>query len=293
MSQLINEPGQGSKNILAIIAVMAITAIVVGGGVYLQQKSAIKNERNETAETVRGKFQQEITDLKAQLSQLKETRKAAPVEIPTDEEIKPPESKEPVVKPPVDPTADWKTYRDIPFQNLSHHKLWGYEFKYPQEFILKSGDHSNYQTGSFLKAHHSGAGIQSVSVAVSLALPQSAYPDTNFQSAWLAISYDPDIANLPNCQELERNGVVEKMAKSQTVNEVMWYRRETSSGAAGTSVESRVYHTFHNDMCYEVALHLSTANIGNFDPALGIKTVNESAVWAKLESIFSTFRFIK
>ena len=122
MNQLINKPSQGSKNILSIIAVIIITALVVGGGVYLQQKSAVENERNEIAETVRGEFQQEIADLKNQLSQLKETR--------NNEEVKPPELQEPVVKPPVNPTADWKTYTNETF---------GYSIKYPSNWEMKRG----------------------------------------------------------------------------------------------------------------------------------------------------------
>ena len=194
---------------------------------------------------------------------------------------------------PVDETSDWKTYQEKPFQDLQPHKPWGFEFKYPKEFVLKQGDHLDFPSGSFLKAHRSGAGVSSAKVAISVILPQSVYPDTNFQSAWLTIAYDPDIANLPNCQELERNQIVEKMTESQVINGVTWYKGITGSAALGTAIKSKVYHTLHNNMCYEVSLHLATTNIGNFDPALGIKPVDESEVWSKLESVLSTFRFLE
>lgn len=192
-----------------------------------------------------------------------------------------------------DETAGWKTYQEEPFRDLQPHKSWGFEFKYPKEFVLNQGDHADFPTDSFLKAHYSGAGVWSANVAVSVTLPQSAYPSTNFQSAWLTVAYDPDIANLPNCQELERNQIVEKMTESQVINGITWYKGMTGGAALGTAIESRVYHTLHNDMCYEVSLHLATANIENFDPALGIKAVDKSEVWAKLERVFSTFRFLK
>lgn len=191
-----------------------------------------------------------------------------------------------------DETADWKTYQAKPFQDSQPHKPWGFEFKYPKEFVLNPSDHPDFPTGSFLKAHRSGVGVWSVNVAVSVALPQSAYSGTNFQGAWLTVAYDPDIANLQNCQELERNEVVEKMSESQIINGVTWYKEITGGAVLGTAVESRVYHTFHNDMCYEMALHLSTTNIANFDPALGTKEVDESEVWAKLENILSTLKFL-
>jgi len=194
---------------------------------------------------------------------------------------------------PVDETSDWKTYQEKPFQDLQPHKPWKFEFKYPKEFVLKQGDHLDFPSGSFLKAHRSGAGVWSAKVAISVILPQSAYPSTNFQSAWVTIAYDPDIANLPNCQELERNQIVEKMTESQVINEVTWYKGMTGGAALGTAIKSKVYHTLHNDMCYEVSLHLATTNIGNLDPALDIKPVDESEVWSKLESVLSTFRFLE
>lgn len=179
-------------------------------------------------------------------------------------------------------TANWQTYKN---ENL------GLEFKYPQEFTLKQSDHPHYKTGSFLEVHQSGAEVWSSDVVVSVRL-DNAYLGTNFQSAWLTVAYDSDIADLSNCQELHRNRGVEKMTDSQVVNRVTWYKGETSGVAAGTYVKSKVHHTFHNDMCYEVTLHLSIANIGNFDPTSGIKEVDESVVWVKLGSIFSTFKFL-
>lgn len=215
------------------------------------------------------------------------------IEIP--EEAQPP-SEEKVEIPeeaqPLDKTVDWRTYQDIPFQDLPHHKPWGYEFKYPQEFILKSGDHSDYPTGSFLKSHQGGAGIWSSPVVVSVRLPASAYSGTNFQSAWLTIAYDSDIANFPTCQELEKNRIIEKMTKSQVIKGVTWYKGITDGVALGTTIKSRVYHAFHNDMCYETSLHIATAAMESYGHSLLITEVNESEVWNRMEDIRSTFRFL-
>ncbi|MCK4800025.1 hypothetical protein KAS31_03530 [Candidatus Parcubacteria bacterium] len=183
--------------------------------------------------------------------------------------------------------ADWKIFQDDPYSDLQP----SYEFRYPNEFTLNLGDNPDYHMGSFLKARQRETEIQSVNVVVSATFPKNIYPETNFQSAWLAVAYDPDIANLSNCQKLENNGIVRKMTEIQTINGVTWYKGVSGSAALGTKIESRVYHTFHNNMCYEVAFHLSTANIGNFDPAQNIKAVDESKIWVKMEDILSTFKF--
>jgi len=187
----------------------------------------------------------------------------------------------------------WKTYQEKPFEDLQPHKPWGFEFKYPKEFVLHKGDYPDFPIGSFLKSHHSGAGLWSVTPNVSVALSKTAYPGTNFKGAWITVSYDPDIANLSDCQKVERNQVVEKMTESQVINGIVWYKRLVDSAAAGTMIKSRVYHTFHNGMCYEITLHLAISNIGTYDPSLGIKPVDENEVWGKLESVLSTFRFLE
>ncbi|MCD6085437.1 hypothetical protein J7J41_00370, partial [bacterium] len=96
--------------------------------------------------------------------------------------------------------ATWKTYQEKPFEKLQPHKPWGFEFKYPKEFILYKGDYPDFPVGSFLKSHHSGAGLWSVSPNVSVALSKTAYSGTNLKGAWITVSYDPDIANLSDCQ---------------------------------------------------------------------------------------------
>ena len=154
MSQLINESDQNSKNIWSIVAVVAITALVIGGGVYLQQKSAIENEKNEIAETVRGEFQQEIADLKVQLSQLKKTQEAAVIETPTNnennEEVKLPESQESVVKPPINSMADWNTYQN---------EKYGFELVFPNRWkgykITERNDTANRMDFNLMRTNGS------------------------------------------------------------------------------------------------------------------------------------------
>ena len=187
----------------------------------------------------------------------------------------------------------WKTYQEEPFEDLQPHKPWGFEFKYPNEFVLHKGDNPDFPIGSYLKSHHSGAGLWSVAPKASVVFPKTAYSGTNLKGAWVAVSYDPDIANLSDCQKVEKNQVVEKMTESQIINGIVWYKRLVDSAAAGTMIKSRVYHTFHNGMCYEMTLHLAISNIETYDFSLGIKPVDENEVWGKLENILSTFRFLE
>lgn len=281
-----NEPVQKPNNIGVITISVILTALIVGSIVYAWQ--------NSNAKSIEQSLQQQITQLQSQISQLRQDNSLPATPSKPDATSNDELSDESDVAPDsvTENTPSYQIYQERPYDDLQPHESWGYEFNYPQEFTLENGDHPNYQTGSFLKTHQSGAGVWSAPIAVSVRL-DDAYAGTNFKSAWLTVAYDSDITTLENCQVSDRNSMAEKLTDTQTIHGVSWYKGVMSSAAAGTSVDSRIYHTLHNGMCYEVNLHIATTNIGNYDPSLGITAVNEDEVWSKLENIMSTFEFIE
>lgn len=279
-----NEFLQNSKNIWIIVIAIIVTALIVGGSVYAWQKLNLKNTEQN--------LEQQISLLQNQISQLqqnKEQTTTSPKFVENDNDLSNESDKKDVSSNVTEESrTDDQVYQERPYDD----DKWGYEFKYSHEFTLKQGDHPNYPTGSFLKTHQSGAGVWSAPVSISTRL-DDAYSGTNFQSAWVTVAYDPDIANLENCREVYRNNTVEKLTETQSINGVTWDTVATGSAAAGTSIQSRIYHTLHNGMCYEVNLHIATTNIGNYDSSLGVTVVNENEVWGKLENLLATFRFIE
>lgn len=177
--------------------------------------------------------------------------------------------------------ADWKTYRD----NAN-----GFEFKYPPAFTVYKGDMPDYSIGSFLKEHLSVG--SSAMVNVSAAISRNSYPYTNFQAASVAIAFDPTIANISECRQFMKQGTLQNMSETKTVNGTTFYTDTAGGAAAGTLTTTKVYHALHNETCYEVDLTLITSNIGNY-PAGTVEAVDETAVWNTLENILTTFKFTK
>lgn len=281
----LNEPVQNSKNVWIIIVSIVSTALIVGGGVYAWQRSSIKSTEQS--------LQQQIISLQKQINQLQQNKSQTITPSNSSENSNDlSDEKDASSNNAKESTTNYQVYQERPYDDLQPHEPWGYEFKYPYEFTLKQGDHPNYPTGSFLKTHQSGAGTWSAPVAISIRL-DDAYLGTNFQSAWLTVAYDPDIANLENCRESHRNNMVEKLPDTQSINDISWYKGTMGSAATGTSIQSRVYHTLHNGMCYEVNLHIATTNISNYDPSSGITVSNEDEIWNQLENLLSTFIFIE
>jgi hypothetical protein len=209
---------------------------------------------------------------------IKKSEPVAQQPTPTPIQTKTPISPTPT---PKDETANWKVYQD---------RADFFEFKYPNNFILRNGDHPDYPTGSFFPPHGGPTDLPT-SITLVLVLPQNTYPGTNFQSAWFSIALE--LSDSEYCQLFKNHNNIEKLPQSQTINGIKWYKGATGSAATGTGFEHRIYHTLHdNQMCYEVGLNLATANMGNYEPGT-VKAFNETEVWNKLESILSTFKFTK
>ncbi|MFH1564768.1 MAG: hypothetical protein ABIC82_02880 [bacterium] len=113
-----NEPIQNSKHIWITIIAVALTAIIVGGGIYAWQKSS--------SQATEQSLQQKITDLQNQITALQES---------TQPIVTIPETTEKQTQP-VNELTNWKKYRN---------EIYGFEFNYPPNSTVETRDDSNYQ----------------------------------------------------------------------------------------------------------------------------------------------------
>jgi hypothetical protein len=168
---------------------------------------------------------------------------------------------------------------------------YSYSLQYPQNFTLTQGDNLKYPIGSFLKAHNSGAGDWSAPVDISLSI--NPYLGTNLSEAWVAISYDKDIAYLAGCEEANQNSRKIELNEKENIKGLTWNKGKTSSAALGTYIYSDIYHIFKNGFCYEVSLNIAISNISNYDPSSEIEEINEDEVRSELKNVLYTFEFLE
>ncbi|MEK7183175.1 MAG: hypothetical protein AAB776_00925 [Patescibacteria group bacterium] len=183
--------------------------------------------------------------------------------------------------PTPEESTNWQTYTNNDF---------GFSLQYPDDFNSSTGDSSDYPVGSMLVNEDEQQG--SVPVIATVVLNESDYANTNLAGAWITAAVLEDTTEADCKTMVDGRGVVE-LTSTDTQDGITWYEHADgwSSGAAdGTKFDTRVFHTFKDDRCYEVSLHLATSNIGNYEPG-AVTAVDEGALRAQLQGLAHTFQF--
>lgn len=181
--------------------------------------------------------------------------------------------------------AEWRTY-------FSDDGLF-FSIKYPDQYIPAAGDSSEYPTDSGLR--NSADPHSPIPVAATLLLDRKIYPDTNLAGAWVSMAVALE-SNPDDCLVVVSGANRLTLDHHQAYNDIVWHESERgwvdNLLADGTRFETRVFHTLHEDKCYEITLNLATTPITENTPRL-IKPVNAEEIKAQLTSIFYTFQTLE
>lgn len=145
---------------------------------------------------------------------------------------------------------------------------YGFQFSYAKAYEL---DPSGSQANFFKNEAKS---------LVSVSVPQSLYPKTNFGSANLGVAV----------QQKSVESSCLKASETEEINGTLFHRSEVDGAAAGTHYQTKIYRVFRNPDCFEVSLTVGIANIGNFEPG-AVLEVDENDIWNKLDQLLKTFKF--
>jgi hypothetical protein len=178
---------------------------------------------------------------------------------------------------------------------------YGVSFSFPRQFSLKSGDAAQLSWGDLGPFQMDFVHPGGVTLA-GVTLPGNSYPGTDFKSAFVNLSVNPRMT-AESCTQFafpESKGVNEAsspvaseattgkgMASQVKIGAVEFSEVENSTTAATKQANAKYYHAFSNGACYEFALGLGTETDGSVE---GIKPVDRSEVFAKLEKILATVK---
>lgn len=181
----------------------------------------------------------------------------------------------PVVKKAVRKHASMVTYKDDNY---------GIAFGYPRKYSLRTGEDLKSDSATTVMNFTQTGGI----TAVSVELPNNAYPETDLTSAFFQVNVhkglgEADCAQfaLPQSKSDDKNAVQPSDVELGGMN---FREVENISGESAKQVDTKYYHLFEGGSCYEFALGLTTAWDGNED---GVNLVDREDVFRRLEKILA------
>jgi hypothetical protein len=166
---------------------------------------------------------------------------------------------------------------------------YGVSFRYPKSYILKTDDEQELELSELGPVRTDFVQPGGVTVA-AVEMPRSSYPGTDFTSAFFSVSVNPALSK-DQCQQFTS-------PKSEpTENEPRVPAKVKLGGTDFTMVEDfgdsakkeprmKYFHHFENGNCFEFSMGLSTVD----DNVAGLKPVNRSLVFGKLEQILASVK---
>ena len=164
----------------------------------------------------------------------------------------------------------------------------GVSFRYPKSYVLKSdepkGDAS--AIGSLQTNFVQPGGVTFAAVE----MPRSSYPGTDFTSGFFSVSVNSSLSEeqcqqfaLPNTEHTGNEPVAPAKVKLSGTDFTMI---EDFGDSAKKEPRMKYFHHFENGNCYEFSLGVGTVD----DNVAGLKPVNRSLVFGKLEQILATVK---
>jgi hypothetical protein len=167
---------------------------------------------------------------------------------------------------------------------------YGVSFKYPRNYILKTGDEPQEMDLAGLgqlKTNYVQPG--GVTVA-AIELPRSSYPGTDFTSAYFGVSVNSSMSKeqcevfaFPKSEhpENEPNSVSKVKIAGNEYSMV-----EDQGGSDKEEARLKYFHHFENGNCYEFSMGLGTTDA----TVAGLKPVNRSLVFGRMEQMLASVK---
>ena len=183
-------------------------------------------------------------------------------------------------KPEVVTAADKKSDANAPRPQYVVFKSrdYGISLQYPWQYTKLSAK----TVGNNPDLQPNPDGFEGQFTIARIDVPKGFYPDTDFDSAYLAVSLNQDISR----EDCESSLKIGKDVKPQAANlngtDLLW--TESDSGGKGIAAKVRNYVTYANDTCYEFEAAVKTKNDG-FS-----REVDPDQVMRRLDSMLMTVK---
>jgi hypothetical protein len=184
------------------------------------------------------------------------------------------------VKDVLDPSAPIPNFAASEWKTATN-KAYGFSVQYPATF--------NLLEESELRKDLNFANSNGAQSLLSVEIPDSAYPGSNFRGGYFTVAANPNIANSIACTQF---GYAEPQSvSSKTVKGTKYSLAIDGEGAAGSAYQYYYLHTYQNNLCYEIKLEVAAVNTGAYDLPCSIPLVSNQNKVDVLDSFLSRIAF--
>jgi hypothetical protein len=160
---------------------------------------------------------------------------------------------------------------------------YGFSMQYPESFGFNT-DISKVKSLTYIPV------CDQTMVACAF-LEKSQYSNTNFDGAGVSINIDKTLNTEAKCYNFSvSTNAAQQAAADATINGAVFKSATGGDAGAGHFEKLQVYRNFRNGMCYEIAQHVGSTNIGNY-PEGSITEFSQDEVWQRLQMVVNSFAF--
>lgn len=132
------------------------------------------------------------------------------------------------------------------------------------------------------------AGIKRVTITI----PSTFEPQTNFGNAMLTVGDSKDQGAVANCMTVDLSGVPIGTVSTTTINGTVFSVYKSSDVGAGQLYETTSYRTVHAGACYAVEYTIHSSQIANYPASYNLQPFDEGKLTDVLGRIVGTFTFL-
>ncbi len=163
--------------------------------------------------------------------------------------------------------------------------VYGVSFDFPKHYDLREGelpdmDRGLGYLGKIPMEFAPPGGVRLVTIEV----PRTAHPGTDFVNAFLTVSVLPNVSD-SQCSEFSSAFDYGDQQLTKKIDGVTFHGRTETSAASMHQYSGTYLHGYAEESCYEIGYGIVTAGYGAMD---GVKKVNNHAVLQRLEKILDT-----
>jgi hypothetical protein len=128
-------------------------------------------------------------------------------------------------------------------------------------------------------------------LALTLSVPQSFQPQTNFGDAKLTVGYSTSTQAVKDCYQPLATGGPAQATTTTAIGGIPFTVTSGSDAGAGNRYDSVSYRTVHDGACYAIDYTIHYSVLENYPADSGITQFDENQVQTLLQNMVGTFSF--